>query len=1645
MSSKPKKKIQKRKERVKPKIDVTNEELIKIKVLCDYVFADQYKDSASFPRFEECFGILVKDLNIKLQQVFMDMCGPKRKYITFRRMIKAFLNYKNKNRRNSEDFNKFMDLMYNNVLRDDEANVGKQIEGATHYNSKSAENHKAISKLSVITDETKEVIKGFQIEYDDFFKNDLFLNKEGEKFFISLEINLGVEDKLSTDPKEFPDANERDGITHICGTCNDSAITFLGFKCRSGKILFIGKPDGKPFIFGVIKGQVQSIKCEVKDGTLTFLDPNFFEVERVNPYVDVKPEEIDENFLRQDHPIYEEETLEKMSNVEDIAKNILQPLIKDDQFFNPKFKDKVRGVNYSEVCPLVQRFWHKDPNTGKTKFKVDVKGLLGEANNFFIKQKEKRNKMREDESLRGGAGEKHKDTILDKIADYWPGGSTKDTSPAQFILNPTNFDNLLSKVGDKISEGFGGSKDGKNGGIGGILSGIGSIGSALLGGKDKNEQQESAPQQNDDDGDQLRARRKKGGSGLSGFSGFGFTDIEKEFNDMKNDFLNNFGFGGFFGGGGSSSAAQRQAEERKRQELIKQQEEERKRLNEKKLKELTKKAQGNWQKLSENLKKSSGIFLLTTIGAVVKALTFLQNEEEGKPTNLTMEQKVRMYQILQQNRDIIMMLAKAHKEALRRQQEEANLVEDQQELERMRQEEEKRKAEEKKKLEEERRIREEAQRIAQEQAKIAEQQRRREEEERKRQQQIQAERDAQRKAELQRQLEEKKKEEEKKKKKEEKKKRELEEQKRRLEEQKRLAEEKEKREAEAKRKAEEEARKKAEEEARKKAEQEAAAQEAAAEKKVLKIDDLPEIEAKLEKIKQLIQQNPLQATQLLQYYNELLKDKNAIIDALNKEQQQKIQQEMGFDKEEALKKDEEERKKLKEEEDKKIEEKKKEEEEKAKALTQVVSIKNVEIPKDVQTWRHHKMCNPGEVFTDQNFPPVKKSLCPVDAYGRWQYPEDITSDDLDGWQNLGWARAENIFNSKNYQVFYQGVQADDIIQGGLGDCYFLSAVAALCKFPKLIEKLFYIKEKSAEHCYGCYYRVNGIWKLVIIDDYIPCYGSWGKNFAFTSTNGNELWVILLEKAWAKLNGNYAKTIGGEPHEVFDVITNAYSEKIRNKTANADVIWRQLMNGERNGFIMTAGTSGDTYNLDLEEKGLVPGHAYTLLGVKEVQTSSGKVKLVHLRNPWGNGEWSGDWCDSSRKWTSELKKECDFDRAKNDGSFWMSYNDYLKYYLVAGICHLYEDYVFTYLHVPKAQTSKGPVITRLECLQNNTHAYITGHQKNPRIILKDGTYQKPVINYLLLVDSNNNYVKASWNVEMALCVGIDVYLNKGTYYLISDINFRYIPGQAQHCYNLGCYSSSAVGIFPEKNKDLRSTFRDALFDYSRKNLTPQDHANGKLYQSKRNDSEFPFNFVLFDNSNGNYDVTLKDTLQYRSGKCAEFYLEDNPKEESKSKTIYPGGYDLFVHMPYTVNSLYSYQLNSSARQASGRRGTAPSSSSNNQGSSSKPSSSNANNQNNAPTNMNDIAKEVFAEEGEALDQRGLLKQYIHKTNGGYYIGFENGSNRKLNMKLCLDGLYETSNPGLSEVPFSINGMTRKIFLVKPKEGHRGGISFSFAMA
>lgn len=87
-------------------------------------------------------------------------------------------------------------------------------------------------------------------------------------------------------------------------------------------------------------------------------------------------------------------------------------------------------------------------------------------------------------------------------------------------------------------------------------------------------------------------------------------------------------------------------------------------------------------------------------------------------------------------------------------------------------------------------------------------------------------------------------------------------------------------------------------------------------------------------------------------------------------------------------------------------------------------------------------------------------------------------------------------------------------------------------------------------------------------------------------------------------------------------------------------------------------------------GLVPGHAYSVLEVKSIPICGClETKMVKLRNPWGKGEWNGWYSDNSSAWTfrPDLKKICGLE-SKEDGAFWMSMNDFQKYFDTVDILH-----------------------------------------------------------------------------------------------------------------------------------------------------------------------------------------------------------------------------------------------------------------------------------------------------------------------------------------------------------------------------------------
>uniref|UniRef100_A0AC34G5X3 Calpain catalytic domain-containing protein n=1 Tax=Panagrolaimus sp. ES5 TaxID=591445 RepID=A0AC34G5X3_9BILA len=91
-----------------------------------------------------------------------------------------------------------------------------------------------------------------------------------------------------------------------------------------------------------------------------------------------------------------------------------------------------------------------------------------------------------------------------------------------------------------------------------------------------------------------------------------------------------------------------------------------------------------------------------------------------------------------------------------------------------------------------------------------------------------------------------------------------------------------------------------------------------------------------------------------------------------------------------------------------------------------------------------------------------------------------------------------------------------------------------------------------------------------------------------------------------------------------------------------------------------------------ESGLVRGHAYSVTALQTVHGPHGETLLLRIRNPWGNEqEWNGAWSDNSREWQFVSQEEIhkmEFVR-KDDGEFWMSFDDFYEEFEQLENCNL----------------------------------------------------------------------------------------------------------------------------------------------------------------------------------------------------------------------------------------------------------------------------------------------------------------------------------------------------------------------------------------
>ena len=76
----------------------------------------------------------------------------------------------------------------------------------------------------------------------------------------------------------------------------------------------------------------------------------------------------------------------------------------------------------------------------------------------------------------------------------------------------------------------------------------------------------------------------------------------------------------------------------------------------------------------------------------------------------------------------------------------------------------------------------------------------------------------------------------------------------------------------------------------------------------------------------------------------------------------------------------------------------------------------------------------------------------------------------------------------------------------------------------------------------------------------------------SKAHGNELWVMLLEKAYAKYYGSFADIIGGFGEDAFRDLTGYPSYRYRNK--DTDDAWEKINEANQKNYAMTAATISD---------------------------------------------------------------------------------------------------------------------------------------------------------------------------------------------------------------------------------------------------------------------------------------------------------------------------------------------------------------------------------------------------------------------------------------------------------------------------------------
>ena len=321
-----------------------------------------------------------------------------------------------------------------------------------------------------------------------------------------------------------------------------------------------------------------------------------------------------------------------------------------------------------------------------------------------------------------------------------------------------------------------------------------------------------------------------------------------------------------------------------------------------------------------------------------------------------------------------------------------------------------------------------------------------------------------------------------------------------------------------------------------------------------------------------------------------------------------------------------------------------------------------------------------EKFIDQVFPPIIDSL--------HDRSNKSTGQDKINVQEIDWKKASELFQKlclfPNKKIKIENSEEEYIDfkinfkqnKGELFSHYthFFHAASIMASIPGLIESIFKTKTINSDNCYELYVYIKGEYQIVILDDYFPVVKTT-TTLRFAKPNREEIWLPLMEKAYAKTHGGYGSLITCDTSSVIQCFTGLPVEKINISDLDYEDL-KYILNNNLDNFVFLVPNSEKCKDI-----GIVAGKAYQLkeifdIGENKQKNNENKEQdekeeknniILKIYNMFEFNQYKGKWSAEGESFTAEIKTKVNFN-AENKNHIYMPISYIQKYFKQIHIIH-----------------------------------------------------------------------------------------------------------------------------------------------------------------------------------------------------------------------------------------------------------------------------------------------------------------------------------------------------------------------------------------